>query len=281
VSVIIPAYCAAQTISRAVKSILAQTLSPAEIFVIDDGSPDDLASSLAPFGNQVKLVRQANAGAASARNRGIEIAKSDLIAFLDADDYWEPTKLERQVDCLRDNPEVVLSASRYYEQFPGCLRSAPAPDNEHLFDRVLTVNGKQAFPIATRIWTSTVVVRRQMLSKHRFVSGLEPAEDGDLWVRLVLEGPIYLHSSALATAVLEPFSLSRSSIDRCYEMLLRVVRRYGTLLGKRGVLVWEKAIVREWDSVLSGAESLSLFAGPAWNRLAALSARIAPQPCLV
>ncbi len=114
VSVVIPACRAAHTISRPVDSLLAQTRLPDEILVIDDGSPDDLEAALSVYGDRVMLVRKSNGGAASARNLGIERSRGELIAFLGADDYWEPWKLKRQLEILRTHPEVTLVAGRYY-----------------------------------------------------------------------------------------------------------------------------------------------------------------------
>src|SRR5690242_15829202 len=113
VSVIIPAYRCATTIRRAVDSLLAQTQPPRQILVVDDSSPDDLAAALESYGPAVTHLRKPNGGAASARNYGIERATGGLVALLDADDYWEPTKLERQVEVLRRHPEVGVVASLY------------------------------------------------------------------------------------------------------------------------------------------------------------------------
>ncbi len=247
VSVIIPAYRAAHTISRPVDSLLAQTRLADEILVIDDGSPDDLEATLARYGDCVTLIRKSNGGAASARNLGIERSRGELIAFLDADDYWEPWKLERQLEILRTYPEVILVAGRYYSQPPDGERSGPFPDAEprHL-GCVLAVGGEEAFAIATKVWTTTVLVRRSALGENRFVSGLEPAEDRDLWVRLIVSGPIYLEASPMATWVLEPGSLSRSNIDVDCGNMLRVVRRHAKLLGPRGLRHWEANTFGRW-----------------------------------
>src|SRR5262245_43212492 len=96
ISTIIPAYRAAHTIARALASVLGQTYPSNEILVVDDGSPDDIAGAVRPYGERVTLLRKPNGGAASARNLGLDRARGDLVAFLDADDYWEPHKLERQ-----------------------------------------------------------------------------------------------------------------------------------------------------------------------------------------
>ena len=101
VSVIIPYYRASRTIARAVESALGQTVRPHEILIVDDGCPEDAARATKQFGSSVKLIRKSNGGVASARNLGIEHAQGEWIAFLDADDYWEPSKLERQLAVLR------------------------------------------------------------------------------------------------------------------------------------------------------------------------------------
>src|SRR5262249_9552990 len=125
VSVIIPAYRAARTIGRAIDNVLSQTRPPDEVLVIDDGSPHDLAAALKAYGGRGVLVRKPNGGAASARNLGIEASWGDLIAFLDADDYWAADKLEWQLAALARHPEAHLLAGGYFEQSPG--RGPPAP----------------------------------------------------------------------------------------------------------------------------------------------------------
>jgi glycosyltransferase involved in cell wall biosynthesis len=262
--VVIPAYRAAQTIGRAVNSVLGQTRPAAEVLVVDDGSPEDLAPALAGYGPRVRVLRQPNGGAASARNAGVRAARGDLIAFLDADDYWEPGKLALQVRAMCNHPEVVLCAGRYYLQPPGGARAANGPPPRRFLDRVLTVSGEDAFALATHVWTSTVLVRRATIRRHPFRTGLEPVEDGDVWVRLVQAGGVYLHAQPLATAVLEPGSLSRTSADTSYGKLLSLVRHYRDLLGKKALPHWERKVLTRWARAASAGAPL----GPAWNLLA-------------
>jgi len=246
VSVIIPAFRAVNTIGRAIDSVLAQTLSASEILVVDDGSPDDIASALAAYGDRVKLIKKANGGAASARNLGIERATGDLIAFLDADDYWAPLKVERQLDVFLRHPEVGLVAGRYSRQSPDGRAEAGADGDP--FDLVLQLRGEAAFRAATRIWTGTVMVRRELLSSMRFDCELSTAEDRDLWVRLAVKAPIYLLSEPLATAVLEPGSLSRTKLARDCSNMLRVVRRNRGLLGFASARMWESHTLYRWGA---------------------------------
>jgi glycosyltransferase involved in cell wall biosynthesis len=125
VTAVIPAYNAERHVAHAIESCLRQTHPPLEIIVVDDGSTDNTADACSRFGPQVRVIRKPNGGPASARNRGVADARGDWIALLDADDWWLPTKLEKQltfvtasnvglVHCLLDHridrrPPPVLS----------------------------------------------------------------------------------------------------------------------------------------------------------------------------
>ena len=269
VSVVIPAYRAARTIGRAVDSVAAQTIPPDEILVIDDGSPDDLAAALAPYGGRVRLLRKGNGGASSARNHGLDHCAGGLVAFLDADDYWEPQKLERQLAVLGRRPEVGAVAGRFYVQSPGRPRVVNLAGHPSLYDRVWDrPPGGTAFEIARRIWTSVLLVRRELLVGRRFDEGLATAEDMDLWVRLATAAPLYLLSEPLATAVQEAGSLSRADAGRDSRNMLRVVRRHAALLGPAGTAAWERVVYREWAAreLGDGRPAAALY--PAWRRWA-------------
>lgn len=268
VSVIIPAYRAASTIGRAIDSVLRQTVRANEVIIVDDGSPDDLSTALACYGDHVIVIRKQNGGVADARNVGIDRATGEAIAFLDADDYWEPQKLETQLDIFSRHPEVGVVAGRHFEQSCGQARRH-APSSKFVsYDRILRLRGEAAFGAATAVWTGTVIVRREVLGEERFVHGLDTAEDRDLWVRLILAAPLYLSSEPLATAVLEPNSLSRSNVDRDCSNMLRIVRRHGSLLGRRGLKKWEAYVYRRWAAGHLGQNSPRSAVQPARRRLA-------------
>jgi glycosyltransferase involved in cell wall biosynthesis len=108
VAVVIPTYNYGQYIAEAIDSILHQTLAPVEVVVVDDGSTDNTAEIVVHFGDRIKYIRQDNAGVSAARNRGVKESSAELIAFLDADDIWEPTKLEKQVARFAGDSEVGL-----------------------------------------------------------------------------------------------------------------------------------------------------------------------------
>lgn len=108
VSVVIPTYNYGRFIAEAIKSALDQTLKPIEVIVVDDGSTDDTAEIVRGFGEAVRYIRQENAGVCAARNRGVAESSGELIAFFDADDTWEPTKIEKQTALFSSDPQIGL-----------------------------------------------------------------------------------------------------------------------------------------------------------------------------
>lgn len=109
VSVVIPAYNSMTYLPETVESILRQTFTEFEVLIIDDGSSDNIVQwSSQQLDPRIKLISQKNQGVSVARNTGIAHAQGQYIAFLDADDLWETTKLEKQVHCLENNPTVGL-----------------------------------------------------------------------------------------------------------------------------------------------------------------------------
>jgi ubiquinone/menaquinone biosynthesis C-methylase UbiE len=245
ITVIIPAYRAAATIGRAVDSVLSQTRKPDQILIIDDGSPDDISASLARYGSQVALIKQPNAGAASARNRGIAAATGDLIAFLDADDFWDDQKLQRQAGIFQANSQVGLVSGTYFTKHPAGIRETTFIPKQWL-NTVVRPTGADIIELASHIWTGTVMVRRESLGKNRFITQFEPAEDRDLWIQVLRNNSAYLLSDPLATAVLEPHSLSRRDPDYGYEPMIRVLHRHADLTTPQQLARLETVVYRGW-----------------------------------
>jgi glycosyltransferase involved in cell wall biosynthesis len=109
VSVVIPAYNAMTYLPETVASVLQQTFSDFELIIVNDGSSDNVMAWASGLEDpRAKLISQENGGVSKARNTGIAQAQGQYIAFLDADDLWEPTKLKKQVHCLETNPSVGL-----------------------------------------------------------------------------------------------------------------------------------------------------------------------------
>jgi len=153
ISVVIPAYNAERYLREAFESVQTQNHPSLEILIIDDGSKDKTADVAGSLGPAVRYVFQENAGAAAARNRGVEMAAGDFIAFLDADDLWVEGKLARQMEAFRRKPEtdIVLGLA---EQF-----ISPELDAETRA-RILCPPGVQAGYLP-----SAVVVRKTSFAK--------------------------------------------------------------------------------------------------------------------
>lgn len=115
VSVIIPVYNGESFLADAVESIQKQKHHPLEIIIVDDGSTDGSAKIAAMFKGNVSYIYQPNSGPAAARNKGLRIAKGNVIGFLDSDDLWPENKLEIQLACLSNNPllEIVQGFVQY------------------------------------------------------------------------------------------------------------------------------------------------------------------------
>lgn len=109
ISVIVPVYNTERYLEEALRSLLAQTLRPAEIIVIDDGSTDRTPEIAQAFGDLIRYARQENAGTPAARNHGLRLARGEMIAFLDADDRYHANKLELQWMQFVEQPQLDLS----------------------------------------------------------------------------------------------------------------------------------------------------------------------------
>jgi glycosyltransferase involved in cell wall biosynthesis len=108
VAVVIPAHNGERYLGEAVESALSQTLAPASVIVVDDGSEDATPEVVRRFRPRVDYIRQHRSGAASARNRGVAMTTGDLVAFLDADDVWLPDKLQRQMEALPHDESAAM-----------------------------------------------------------------------------------------------------------------------------------------------------------------------------
>lgn len=108
ISCIIPVFNGERFLAESLESVMAQSYRPIEIIVVDDGSKDDTNKVLDQFSEHVTTIRQDQSGAPVARNRGLEVAGGDLIAFQDSDDLWLSDKLSQQAQQLAEHPEAAI-----------------------------------------------------------------------------------------------------------------------------------------------------------------------------
>jgi glycosyltransferase involved in cell wall biosynthesis len=181
VSVVIPLYNGGAYIGETIAGVLAQSYSPYEIIVIDDGSTDGGGGVVEAYGERLRYHRQANQGVCAARNWGVSLARGPLIAFLDQDDLWAPEKLERCVAALEGDPDACLAYSLWDELVPDeggwAVRPGPALSPSGIAWKDLLL-GTCPLP-------SAVVVRKEAFDAcGGFCRWRTPCQDMELWLRM-------------------------------------------------------------------------------------------------
>jgi len=191
VSVVIPAYNAEAHLRRALESVFVQTLLPLEVIVVNDGSTDRTEEVARSFADRIRYVGQSNAGASIARNRGIELAQGQWIAFLDSDDEWLPHKLDGQAAILRTISELrwcACHADRVYLRRSN-QSELPAGYRGRLTQRP-SVDFFEAALAGLVFQTSGMVIHRSVFDEvGSFDAALRVCQDRDLWWRIAMTEP--------------------------------------------------------------------------------------------
>jgi glycosyltransferase involved in cell wall biosynthesis len=237
VSVVIPTYNRARFLPAAVASVRAQTYPCAEIVIVDDGSTDDTADVVAGLGLGIRYLRQANAGPAAARNKGIIESRGDLVALLDTDDQWLPKKIEIQVQQMAIHKEVALNFTD--ERIENRLQGTSIPSNfrrRQLLEQLsrnpsgLITSAPTLLLRINPISTSTVLAKREVLMNlGGFNTALRYGEDFELWLRIASRHTIGCIPVTLATRVTHGANTT-SSIEpmlRGYVRTAEVIRQWG------------------------------------------------------
>ena len=193
VSVIIPAYNASEFIGETLDSVFAQTFTDFEVILINDGSPDTdaLERTLQSYSSNLHYIKQENRGAAAARNTGLRAACGEFVAFLDADDTWFPSFLEKQMDFLDSKKaDFIFCDALLFGESPLTGRTfmqVQPPGGEVTPERLLAID--------VTVLTSTVVSRKApILEVGLFDESLRRGHDFDLWLRLAKLGIRFAYS---------------------------------------------------------------------------------------
>jgi len=194
ISVVIPLYNKNNAILHALNSVLAQSILPVEIIIVNDGSTDGSELVVATLKHPlVKLVNQLNQGVSSARNRGIEEAKSEWVAFLDADDVWLPEFLETITILIEKYPDCSMVATSYFLQDSAGNRSGMHL-KKILFDGeegILTNYFQVASNSHPPIHSSAVAIKREaLITIGGFPQGVRSGEDLVTWAKLAFLYPV-------------------------------------------------------------------------------------------
>lgn len=242
ISVVIPCYNSASFLEQALQSVREQTRTVDEIIVVDDGSTDGSAA-IAHRAEVTCVSLESNSGPGAARNRGISAATGDLIAFLDADDYWMPTHVAEVVGLLERYPGSAVGFSRI-RRFGDEDVIAPAfvPEGppSFMFWQLIEEN---------IVAQSSAVVRREILVRNRCYNPLlRYSEDYDLWLRLARRYPFVCTNAVTAGYRVHPNQASRN-VTEMVKGRWRVKHQY-----------WSRARERESPAFMAELETQMLRA---------------------
>lgn len=232
ISVVIPCFNCAQTLERALLSIAAQTIRPAEIILVDDASTDSTGQVIERLRDRYShgwirtVTLKVNAGPATARNAGWEAALQPLLAFLDADDAWHPYKIEMQWAFMNTHPDVELCGHKFYEHAADQATVNTSQPRSH---QIITC---AKLLISNRIATRTVMLKRS--AGYRFKGGKRYAEDYLLWLQIACDGKkVALLDAPLAYAYKAAYGAAGLSA-KLWEMEKGEIETYSILVRERG-----------------------------------------------
>jgi glycosyltransferase involved in cell wall biosynthesis len=206
VSVVIPVYNCAAFVSDAIAGVLEQSYGQIECVVVDDGSTDATSTILRGFGSRIKYFRQPRRNGAAARNVGARIARGEFLAFLDADDMWQPTKLARQMELALARPELglVYCSIEIVDELGRHIHFARAPD-----PGVVSRNTLLNEPPWLGLNQTGLVPRWAFDAVGGYDDRLTRCEDGDLTWRLAVQFPLAVVPEPLAKYRLHPAQAHR------------------------------------------------------------------------
>lgn len=186
-SVVIPLFNKQAEIARCVESVLEQSLLPAEIIVIDDGSTDRGAEIVEGFNSRlIKLVRQRNQGVSVARNCGVSSASGDYYAFLDADDWWESNYLQTVAGLIAKRPNCGLYCTGFNVVDESGVHPAKSPAQEGVIQNFF----RESMGTHIALTSACVVSRVAWESVGGFPEGMKLGEDQYLWTKIALQFPV-------------------------------------------------------------------------------------------
>lgn len=221
VSVIIPTYNRLRLLRQALDSIHAQTVRPLEVIVVDDGSQEDIAEGVADHPVRPLVIRQDRCGPGAARNRGLGEARGELVAFLDSDDLWLPTKLEKYLAVLSSRRDTRLL---YGPMSPIDVNGRPvAGRTKPCHDGWIV----QELFCSSFVHVPTILCPRDVLNgAGGFNPNLPVCEDYELWLRLSVRMPFGLVDEPLALRRLHDDRLSKERMDRNLLVKSKVLREF-------------------------------------------------------
>jgi GT2 family glycosyltransferase len=182
-TVVVPAYQAAETIGPALASLAAQTRAPEEIVVCDDGSTDALEEAVEPWREHVVLLRKENGGGASALNAAAHAATSDFVVILDADDTYEPRRIEALAELAAARPDLDLATTDAHLEVAGQIRGRFTDGTPFVTD-----DQRRGILRSCFVGGWPAIRRTTLLEAGGFDESLRIGYDWECWIRLILAG---------------------------------------------------------------------------------------------
>ena len=232
VSVVIPTYNCLDYLPKAIGSVLKQTHQDIELIIIDDNSNDGTSTYLASIqDHRIVKLSTLGVGAPQARNLGIEKAIGEFIAFLDADDFWFPEKIERQLEFHQRYPEMAMSFTNYehltedYEVIVDCFSYWSQFQNRE--EQFINIDNPLEFIIENNvIGTSTVMVKADVFSQtDSFNADIKYGEDWELWLRMSEN-----HQIGVLNSVEVGYLMRATSVTQTEDLKLRNLASIETIL---------------------------------------------------
>lgn len=250
ISVVIPLYNKATSISSTLECVLNQTFTDWEVVVVDDGSTDDSANIVSSMGDsRIRLIRQPNAGVSAARNRGAIEAEGEFIAFLDADDEWDKNYLSTQYELTQKYPDCDVFAMNYeFQDINGkktstIINKLPFNDADGVLSNYFEVASCSHPPL----WTSAVMVRKSAFQNiEGFPVGIKSGEDLLTWARLACRYKIAYCKTPLAVFNVEGYDTKEkpkripAEVDIVGQELKKLYKTYDAPGLKQYVGLWHK-----------------------------------------
>jgi glycosyltransferase involved in cell wall biosynthesis len=236
ISVIIPCHNAARWIAQTLRSVAAQTYPAHEVIVVDDASTDQSTAEIGRSSVPVRLLHVVARNAAAARNAGIEAARGDWIALLDADDIWYPNHLSRAAELLSDGDDVAFMSNHDWIGLDGELLDVPEAFRCKLAGPRQRLNVEDFFALQEEgfhFGHSTVLYR---LERVRSVGMFDPAQlrrhDSDLWIRMIADRT-WSYDTVKSVGYREntPGSISKAELECDYFYLRALVKNIDRVRG--------------------------------------------------
>jgi glycosyltransferase involved in cell wall biosynthesis len=289
ISVVMPAYNVEPYVAQAIESVLAQTYGNWELIVVDDGSRDGTADVCRNYADRLTYYWQQNSGVCRARNEGVRLAQGELVAMLDADDYWHPDKLTMQLDALRRGEGDFVCTNYRYLKEEGESRETAFEQNACAQELAgnqggtsITL-GRSEFPRYFRSLglpntfghpTTSLFRRALFLRVGGYDERFSVAEDVHFWFRylaqcrnlVALRSPLAVYRIRRGSATRNANSRGNEQTSMVYEDLLRTLgREHPDLVGalryqaRTARLDWVYALLREGrrrDAIREGMKAL-------------------------